>query len=180
MIVTGPPDKPFSLGCTVGCVCPAVNTTLGIVKLAFAGSLTVSVTTVPAAAGLASLMLKFACSAGATVTLGGRMMSCQFKVTLAVVSANSGNALALITDVPPGVTGVTEKLAVVAPGANVTVAGTVTTPGLIDVRFTVNPVTGAGPDRVKVSVPGARSSNVRLAGVNSSVPVVRAVWEPAV
>ena len=134
----------------------------------------------PPAAGFASAMLKFACSAGATVTFAGKMMSCQFSVTLAVVWVNSGKALARITDVPPGATGVTATFAVVAPATKFTVAGTVTTPVFVETRFTVSPPNGAGPESVNVRLPAARSSNVRVGGVKLSAPIVRAVCDAAV
>ena len=69
-------------------------------------------------------------------------------VTVVVASATNGVALAWITAVPSE-TEVTGTLTLVAEAGKVTVPGTVATPGVSELRFTINPVDGAGADRVR-------------------------------
>ena len=70
-------------------------------------------------------------------------------VTLAVVSAMFGEELACTVAVP-GATPVTATVALVALAAIVTVAGTVATPVLLELRLKVTPPVGAGADRFSV------------------------------
>ena len=64
----------------------------------------------------------------------------------------------------PGVTLVTATLTVVALAAKVTVAGTVATPVLLELKLMVKPPAGAGADRFKVRFCVAMPVIVRLAG----------------
>jgi hypothetical protein len=64
-----------------------------------------------------------------------------------VASGINGVALAWITAVPSD-TPVTGTVAVVAPVAKVAVAGTVATPGVSELKFTVNPPDGAEAERL--------------------------------
>jgi hypothetical protein len=66
--------------------------------------------------------------------------------------------------VEPDATGVTGTLAVVDPAAKVTVAGTVATEGLLELRLTMTSIDG-GPDRVSVRFCGVFPVSARLGGV---------------
>jgi hypothetical protein len=105
-------------------------------------------------------------------------------VTLAVASGIFGRLLAWIT-VEPAATGVTRTVAVVCPELNVAVPGTVATPGVLDVTFTVMPLAGAGADKVKVRFCGAVPTMVRADGLNVTVeftctPAMACVYPVAV
>lgn len=73
-------------------------------------------------------------------------------VIAAAVSEMLGGALAWMV-VYPAATPVTGTLTLVVFGANVTVEGTVATPVLSDVKFTVKPPAGAGVASCSVKVP---------------------------
>lgn len=68
-------------------------------------------------------------------------------VTVAVVSPKAGSELAWIT-AEPGLAPVTGTEALELKGATNTVAGTVATPGLLELRLKVTPPAGAGEERV--------------------------------
>lgn len=59
----------------------------------------------------------------------------------------------------------------VAPAANATLAGTVATAVLLDERFTLIPLDGAGPDRVNVRLEVFVPVIVRDVGLNEMDPV---------
>ena len=71
-------------------------------------------------------------------------------VTATVVSAIAGNELACITAVPTS-TPVTSTVVLVAPPANVTLAGTLATFELLEVKLRLNPWSGAREDKYMVS-----------------------------
>ena len=71
-------------------------------------------------------------------------------VTVVVASAMNGVALAWITAVPSD-TEVTGTLTLVADAGKVTVPGTVATPGVAELRFTINPDAGAGAERFRTT-----------------------------
>lgn len=111
-------------------------------------SLLVSVMkTPPAGAALVKVTGNGTVSPGATVVLAGTMMSLT-TVTLAVVLAIPGALAVMVAE--PGPTPVTGTGTLVAPAANVTVAGTVATAVLLELRLMVKPLGGAGDDRFRV------------------------------
>src|SRR5450755_2791110 len=95
-------------------------------------------------------------------------------VTVAVVSARRGRALAWIVAVPVE-TPVTGTCTVVAPVANDTVAGTVAAAVLLELRLMIVPA-GAGEDRVKVRLCGPAPLIERVGGVNVMVPLTCTGW----
>jgi hypothetical protein len=97
-------------------------------------------------------------------------------VTFAVVSEMKGDRLAWIT-AEPKLTAVTSTLAVVAPAAKVTVAGTVATAVLAELRLTVSPPAGAAADNVSVIFFVLNPVMVAVAGVNVTVAFT---WAPPV
>ncbi len=125
-------------------------------------SLLVSVMkTPPAGAALVKVTGNGTVSPGANAVLAGTMMSLT-TVTLAVVLAIPG-ALAVIV-AEPGPTPVTGTGTLVAPAPNVTVAGTVATAVLLELRLMVKPLGGAGDDRFSVMFCVPLPLIVRLAG----------------
>jgi hypothetical protein len=86
-----------------------------------------------------------------------------------------GGRLAWIV-VVPAATPVTATVAVVAFAAKVTLEGTVATPILLELRFTLNPPAGAGPDKFKVRVCEAFPLTVTFCGEKLTEPVTSAVW----
>src|SRR5215471_7988599 len=85
--------------------------------------------------------------------------------TFAVVSGMNGGWLAWITD-EPRLTPVTCTFAVVAFAANVTLAGTVATAVLLELRPTVRPPAGAAADSVRVKVLTFSPVMVAVGGLN--------------
>jgi len=95
-------------------------------------------------------------------------------VTAAVVAGTVG-ALAVIV-VEPGPTGVSGTFTFVVLARNVTVAGTVATPGLLELTFTVKPPAGAGAvsNRKSCCVPVGLA--VSVLGENTIVSAASTVW----
>lgn len=81
---------------------------------------------------------------------GTKTLPPPWTVTVVVASAMNGVALAWITAVPSE-TVVTGTLTLVADAGKVTVLGTWATPGVAELRFTVNPDDGAGAERFRVT-----------------------------
>jgi hypothetical protein len=84
-------------------------------------------------------------------------------VTLAVVSAMAGKALACIVAVP-AVTPVTGTVMLVAFAAKAIVEGTVATAGLLELKLRIKPPGGAGADKFKVRFCVAPPRIERLTG----------------
>jgi hypothetical protein len=102
--------------------------------------------------------------------LAGTLIMPGVTVTLAVASAMFGRALAWIT-AEPCATPVTGTVAVVAPAAKVTVAGTVATAVLLELRLTVTPPVGAVADKVSVKFCVVVPIMLRLDGEKATVAV---------
>jgi hypothetical protein len=100
-------------------------------------------------------------------------------VTDAVTSAMPGSALAWIT-VDPIATPVTGTLTLIAPAANVTLAGTVAAAVLVELRLMIKPVDGAGPERFNVRFCVVGPTMVRLPGENPMVAATCTVCEEVV
>src|SRR5579863_5448342 len=106
--------------------------------------------TPPVGAGVPKVTANGTDCVGPTVTFGGRLIvPGAITVTVAVVSAMFGDELACIV-VVPGVTPVTGTGMLEMPDGNVTEAGTVATPGLLEVKLMFTPSGGAGTDRLSV------------------------------
>jgi len=87
-----------------------------------------------------------------------------------------GRALAWIS-VEPGATLLTASVALVAPAANVTVDGTVTTPVLSECKFMVTPPAGAGAESVTETIRAPDPVGmVKIAGEKVSIAVTRTGW----
>jgi hypothetical protein len=107
---------------------------------------------------------------GTTVTLAGRMIPdcvAPGTVTLAVAFPKFGVLAVIVAE--PCATPVTGTFTLVAPAANVTVAGSVATPVLLELRLAVNPP-GADPDRFSVRFCTEPALIVRLAGEKKLLP----------
>ena len=81
--------------------------------------------------------------------------------------------------VVPGATPVTGTLTLVAPAEKVTVEGTMATAVLAELRLTVKPLAGAGPDRLSVTFVVADAKTVCLR-LKLSDPVTWTCWLVAV
>ena len=118
-------------------------------------SLLVSVTITPSGgAGVGKVMPMGADWLGPTVTFDAKMIvPALTTVTVADVSATLGRALAWMVALPMPVP-FTGTVMLVALAAKLTVAGTVATPALLELKLIVKPPLGAGTDRfnVKASV----------------------------
>src|SRR5437588_10813894 len=99
----------------------------------------------------------------------------EFTVIDAVVSAKFGRELAWIV-VVPSATPVTVTVALVALAAMVTVAGTVATPVLLELRFITTPPAGAGADKFSVRFWVAVPVLVPRAEERLAVAVTCTVW----
>src|ERR1039458_10127301 len=139
-----PTLTPVIIGCGGGAVCPA-----GIVMLAAdMVSLEVSVlardtVTPPAGAGVGNVTGKNTCAPNPTVTLDGK------PIAPTVTTFTSAAALAWITDVPMAMP-VTGTVTLVLVAAKVTVVGTVTAAGLLELILTTRQIGRAGPERFSV------------------------------
>jgi hypothetical protein len=127
-------------------------------------------TTPPAGAGADSVTAKGADCPSPTAVPDGSMIAPNVTtVMVAVVSTMLGRALAWMVAVPttPAVTG---TLTLVAFGGILTVAGTVATAVLLELRLSVNPPAGAGPERFKVRFWIEAAPMVRLLGEKATLP----------
>jgi hypothetical protein len=114
--------------------------------------------TPPAGAGLVNVTGNEACWPGARTTPIGRRMSLT-TFTVAVAFAMPGALAVMVAE--PAATPVTGTGTLVAPAANVTVAGTVATAVLLELRLTVKPPAGACPPvRFNVRLPVAPTLSV--------------------
>jgi hypothetical protein len=119
-------------------------TTLAGVTMTFEASLLFSVTvTPPAGAGADSVTPKDADWPSFTGVLAGEMIV-PVTVTMAVTVAGKFTTIAdAVITADPGAIPVTGTVTVVAPGARLTVAGTVTLLGSSELRLTIKPAAGA-------------------------------------
>jgi hypothetical protein len=155
---------PFTFGGADGANAPCEMKIFIGVTVTLEVSLLVSVMkTPPDGAGFVKVTWNGAESPGATVTLAGTRMSLT-TVTLALVLAMFGALAEIVAD--PAPTPVTGTFTLIAPAANIRVAGTVATPVLLELRLTVKPPAGACPPvRFNVRFPVLPALIVRLAGV---------------
>ena len=150
-MLADPKLTPLTCGCVSGVVLPAAIVTLEGEMFTRVVSLLLSVTvTPPAGAAVPSVTGNATDWPGGTVTWAGRLIVPGGRtVTLAVVSAISGKALACRVAVPTPIA-VTAITALVALAVNVAVAGTLATPVLLELRLTVKPPAGAGDESTNV------------------------------
>ena len=144
-MVADPIPAPVTWGCTAGVVAPAaIDTLAGTVTLD--GSLLSRVTvTPPAGAACDKVTAKSADSPSPiAVAPGTLMVGCCVTVTAAVTFEKPAAEAVIVTG-PPTATPVTGTGTLVAPAANVTVAGTVALLVSLELRLTTNPPAGACP-----------------------------------
>jgi hypothetical protein len=114
-------------------------------------------------------------SPGATDTPEAREIAdAPFTVTAAVAPVTLGTpaAAAAFTVAEPVAPAVTGTLTVVAFAGIVIEAGTLATPGLLEVSVTANPPAGAGADRDKVRFCVVPASTDNVAGDNDRLPLI--------
>ena len=149
--------------------------TLGVDTVTFEVSPLARLTVRFEAAGAPSVTANAADWPGATVTLAGRLMVPKlFTVTLAVASVRLA-ALAWIT-VDPAATPVTgtETLSVFC--AIVTLAGTVATLELLELRLTATPPAGANAESFSVRFGTSPTPRVNALGSKLRTPITFTVW----
>src|SRR3954447_25149557 len=102
-------------------------------------------------AGCGSVTAKVACFPRPTVGLFGRPIDpAGTTVTVTLAFGTFGASVLAVMVAGPTATAVTGTFVVVAPAANVTLPGTVATPGALEIRLTVKPPAGAAPESVNV------------------------------
>jgi hypothetical protein len=144
VMLAEPRFTPVMVGCALGAVCPAGIVILAVEIVTFEVSPLDRLIVMSAAAGLERLTAKVAWAPNPTVGLDGRvMLSGAVTTTLVVAAATVVATGVAVIVVGPGATDVIGTFTVVAPAAIVTLAGTVATPVLLDVRFTLRPLAGA-------------------------------------
>ena len=170
---------PVIVGCVVGVVAPWAIVTVGV-TVTMLVSLLLRFTVRAESAGEEREIVSVPPEPMESVALEG---TTTFPVvptfTVAVASGMNGLALAWMIAVPID-TEVTGTLTLVADAAKVAVLGTVATLGLAELKFTINPVDGAGAERFRrifwVPIPLIFS----VCGENETVAVVCAVPVPDV
>jgi hypothetical protein len=172
VIVADPALMPLTVGARPPAVAPCGMKMLSGATVTFEGSLLVSaMNTPPDGADVANVTGNGTDWPGATVTLAGSMIpedDVAETVALAVAFPKFGVLAVIVAE--PCARPVTGTFTLVAPAANVTVAVTLTTPGLLELRLAVSPA-GAAPDRFSVKFPGEPTVRVRLPGEKKLLPV---------
>jgi hypothetical protein len=137
VMVDTPKLTPVTLGVVAVVVMPCEKKIADGDIVTFEVSLLVRLTKAPpGGAGAARVTGKFAVSPGASVTLAGKIMG-EEPVTVTLAFAGLKPAALAVIVVEPDATPVTGTFAVVALWLTVTVAGTVATPGLLELKLTV-------------------------------------------
>jgi hypothetical protein len=151
LIVADPNFRPLICGCAVGVVWPAWMVTVVGDMLTMLLLVLDNVTVTVETAACGSVTAKVAWLPSATVGLVGRMIDpAGSTVTVTAAGGRFGAAVLAVIVAGPKATVVTGTLVVVAPAANVTVAGTVATFVAFETRLIVKPPAGAAPDSVNV------------------------------
>jgi hypothetical protein len=150
VMIDDPTSMPFTLA-RLDVVAPCAMKTLSGVTLTFDGLLLVSVmNTPPSGAGAVNVTGNAADWPSATATLAGRTIPDTEEETVTLtVALGIPVALAEMVADPPA-TPVTGTATLVAFAPKLTVAGTVATPVLLELRLIVKPPAGAGDERFSV------------------------------
>jgi hypothetical protein len=169
-MVADPIATAVTCGCVAGVVLPAaINTLAGIVTLVVSLLARLTVTP-PAGAACVRVTAKVADRPSPTVVVAGTLIDGGGMTVTLAVALGMPVTLAVIVTGPPTVTPVTVTVALVAPAAKLTVAGTVATAVLLELRFTVKPPAGAcPPPRFSVRFPVVPTVIDRLVGVKLMV-----------
>ncbi len=107
------------------------------------------ISTPPAPAGFAKVTGNGTVLPGATTVLAGTMIGGEVTVTLALALEYPGALAMMVVD--PADTPVTTTVALEEPAMKLAVGCTVATPGLVELKLTVNPE-AAGADRIREKV----------------------------
>lgn len=126
------------------------------------------ISTPPAPAGFAKVTGNDTVLPGATTVLAGTMIGGEVTVTLALALEYPGALAMMVVD--PADIPVTVTTAVDEPAAKLAVGCTVATPGLVELKLTVNPE-AAGADRIREKVLVPVPAMVALDGEKLIVPV---------
>jgi hypothetical protein len=164
-----PGIRPVTVGCVAGVVAPAAMETLAGDTVTLVLSLLARLTVTPPVGAAADRVTVRFVGVPRFTEAAGTPIDTWVTFTVAVALVR-GDALAVMV-AEPAATAVTVTVAVVAPAAKFTVAGTVALVGSLETRLTVKPPVGAWPPvivnvRVPVGVDGI---------VSDSGDVVRAI-----
>jgi hypothetical protein len=165
-----PNFTPVTVGCCAGCVWPAAIVTVAGETVTIVGLLLTSETVRVALAGDGRVTANAAVCPGATLTFTGKPIApAVWTVTVAVACTTPADVARITVDPLP--TPDTGTVAVVVFCGIVTVAGTVATAGLSELKLTVRPPAGAGPESVRVRFCVAVPAIVKVAGERLSEAV---------
>ena len=170
-IIADPMLAPVTTGARLGADAFCGINIFSGATVAFDGSLLLNVmNTPPAGAAVPNVTGNGPDWPGGTVIFAGRMIpdSAEDTVTLAVVTPKFGVLAVIVAE--PAPTPVTGTLTLVPNAPNVTTAGTVATPGLVEVKLAVSPPAGAGPDRFRVIFCVKPGVVAKLAGEKKLLP----------
>jgi hypothetical protein len=158
--VADPIPAPVTCGCVAGVVAPPAINTLAVTVTLVASLLARVTVTPPTGADCDRLTAKAADCPSATVVLDGTMISTLVRFTVAVAVLMPVALAVIVAD--PAATHVTATGALVAAAAKLTLAATVATLVLLELRLTIKPPAGACPPvrlRVRLPVPPAMHAN---------------------
>jgi hypothetical protein len=162
-MVAEPSFTPVTVGCVAGVVWPELMVTLAGEIVTLLVLLLLSDTVTFAGAGCGSVTAKVAVCPRFTLVLEGRLMAPGLVTVIdSVVLGMFGAAVLAVIVAVPTDTPVTGTLTVVAPAAKFTVAGTVATDGVSELRLMVKPPAGAAPERFNTAFCVVTPVTVRL------------------
>ena len=151
LTIAEPTLTPVICGCVAGVVAPPGMKTLEGDTVAFEVEVR-EIVTPPRGAGTDNAIGTVTGTPTLTLALDGQSMEPVLTtVTFSVADASCGiGALAAMIALPPAIP-VTGTATLNAPAGNTTPGGTVATAELLEIRKTVSPPTGAGPERLRIA-----------------------------
>ena len=129
----------------------------------------------PLGAGADKVTAKVADCPSPTEKLDGKMIDPKVTTVIVAVASTRFAAVACTIAVPTAPPA-TDTIALEAFGAKLTVAGTVATEGLFELRATVKPPEGAGAERFRVRFCAAPVPRVKLFGEKVALPITCMGW----
>jgi hypothetical protein len=173
--VADPRLMPFTVGARLGVITPSGTKMLVGATVTVEGSLLVSdKNTPPDGAAVANVTGNDVDRPSGTITFAGRMIPDDDADTVTLALAFPKFRVLAVIVAEPAATPVTGTATLVAPAANVTVAGTVATPVLFELRLAIRPPGAdpavAGPDKFSVRLPAEPELIAKLPGEKKLLP----------
>jgi hypothetical protein len=176
VIIADPRLMPFSVGARLGVIPPCGMKMSAGATFTVEGSLLASDrNTPPDGAAVASVTGNDVDRPSGTITLAARMIPDDEADTVTLALAFPKFRVFAVIVAEPAATPVTGTATLVAPAANVTVAGIVATPVLFELRLAVSPAI-AGPDKFSVRLPAEPELIARLCGEKKLLPPLVITW----